>query len=419
MTDAPVLPAQATAVDMATFRPALQAMIEPIVTGIRRDVSAYFGPTGGRRHQLLALAVTTAVRAHQETGTTRSGELRKANELFHRMGWGEAQDGHDTSNLQRAMDVATRIAWDHISDHAVSIGAPSAVLQAATTALFAFSDHLRSQLLTGHATGVQHPMLDENARRGKLFDFFQHNSAGRISPGRPLGVDPEIVHRMARAAQWPLPDDVCVLGVAFKDREPRLTDRPELLQRITDNRLLVVAPAESAHGVASALQVDAGESSVVSSWSVPVTETGAGVLWTLRALDLIDLQIIPNDPLVHCEDHVSQLWLHSEPAMRRRLCQDLLEPLLAESPNSREILSETLLVWLETRDSAPAIAARLDVHPQTVRYRWRRINEIFGDSLHDPEFVVQMTLVLKASVPLWKSGDQSDFELFRDNQENT
>jgi DNA-binding PucR family transcriptional regulator len=98
--------------------------------------------------------------------------------------------------------------------------------------------------------------------------------------------------------------------------------------------------------------------------------------------------------------------------MRQRLCQELLEPLLAETPNSRTILSETLLAWVETRDSAPAIAARLDVHPQTVRYRWKRINELFGEVLQDPDFVLQLTLVLKASVPMWKAGNQSDFELF-------
>lgn len=94
------------------------------------------------------------------------------------------------------------------------------------------------------------------------------------------------------------------------------------------------------------------------------------------------------------------------------MVQELLRPLLAETPNSREILSETLLAWLETRDSAPAIAGRLGVHPQTVRYRWKRINEIFGEALHDPDFIVQITMLLKASVPLWKAGDQSDFERF-------
>ncbi|WP_257440825.1 helix-turn-helix domain-containing protein [Nocardioides daeguensis] len=74
-------------------------------------------------------------------------------------------------------------------------------------------------------------------------------------------------------------------------------------------------------------------------------------------------------------------------------------------------------MWLETRDSAPAIAARLGVHPQTVRYRWRRINQLFGEALHDPEYVIQLTLVLKASIALWIAGDQSDFERYSERGE--
>lgn len=50
---------------------------------------------------------------------------------------------------------------------------------------------------------------------------------------------------------------------------------------------------------------------------------------------------------------------------------------------------------------------------QTIRYRWKRINELFGESLRDPEFVTQLLLLLKASVPLWVAGDQSDFDRYQ------
>jgi DNA-binding PucR family transcriptional regulator len=127
--------------------------------------------------------------------------------------------------------------------------------------------------------------------------------------------------------------------------------------------------------------------------------------------------VIPARPVIECVRFRTEIWLHAEPVLRRQLAQELLQPLFNETENSREILSETLLVWLETRDSAPAIAARLGVHPQTVRYRWKRINELFGDSLHDPDYVIQLTLLLKASVPLWIAGDQSDFRRFREQEE--
>uniref|UniRef100_UPI00373FE05C helix-turn-helix domain-containing protein n=1 Tax=Streptomyces rimosus TaxID=1927 RepID=UPI00373FE05C len=40
-------------------------------------------------------------------------------------------------------------------------------------------------------------------------------------------------------------------------------------------------------------------------------------------------------------------------------------------PTHGRRLAETLLAWLETRGSAPEVAARLGVHLQTVRYRLR------------------------------------------------
>ena len=148
-------------------------------------------------------------------------------------------------------------------------------------------------------------------------------------------------------------------------------------------------------------------------WAVEPADVPSAFRWARRALELVRRGVIPDAQVVDCRAHRTQIWLHAEPTLRQQLGQELLSPLLAETPNSREILSETLLVWLETRDSAPAIAARLGVHPQTVRYRWKRINELFGEAMHDTEFLVQLTMLLKASVPLWKAGDQSDFERFR------
>jgi len=43
-----------------------------------------------------------------------------------------------------------------------------------------------------------------------------------------------------------------------------------------------------------------------------------------------------------------------------------------------------------------AVAAELDVHPQTVRYRLRQLRELFGDALEDPEGRFELALALRA-----------------------
>lgn len=401
------------------FHDALLQMAVPVVDRIRAEVPAYAGPVGGRRHQLLSSATDAAIHALLEGPATRESARRKVDELFHRMGWGEAQDGNPPDHLHHALTVATRAAWDHLADHAVTTNCTTRALRDVTNEVIGYVDHLRAQLLAGHGLSVAHPRMDEQRARLTLLRFLRTTTAGRVSPLAPLGVDLVQLSELAEQARWPVPDQVVALAVSFYGDCPPVPQRPDLLWTQEGNRLQVLCAASAAEELAGRFERSGSDRRVVISWPVAPVEAGTALLWTIRALDLVQAGVIAPASVVRCEEHVTQLWLHSEPSMRKRLCQDLLQPLLAEAPNSREILSETLLVWLETRDSAPAIAARLDVHPQTVRYRWRRINELFGESLRNPEFVIQMTLVLKASVAMWKGGDQSDFELFRDTRDAT
>jgi len=401
-----------------SFRSALLQMTEPIVQRIRTEVPAYAGPSGGRRHQLMSTAATAAIRAYLDTSPQSASSRRKVDELFHRMGWGEAQSGHGSDNLEAAISVAARAGWEHLADFAVAKQMSARALRDVTLALNEYTEHLRSELLRGHAMGLRRPAVDPSRARQRLFQLLPSAAVGRVSPSAPLGVDEQLLTQVAAEAGWSVPEEVVALAVSFHGPAPELPDDPSVVHRVDGQRMRIVCPAATAVELVRHIERSGSDRRVVHSWAVPTAEAGSAMLWSTRALDLVQLGVIAPTAVVRCEDHVTQLWLHAEPSMRRRLCQSLLEPLLGETPNSREILSETLLVWLETRDSAPAIAARLEVHPQTVRYRWRRINELFGELLSDPEFVVLVTLVLKASVPMWKGGDQKDFDLFRENRED-
>ena len=58
----------------------------------------------------------------------------------------------------------------------------------------------------------------------------------------------------------------------------------------------------------------------------------------------------------------------------------------------REILFETFRVWQDTDDSVGATAERLCCHPNTVRYRLRRIEKRTGRSLSRPRDVAELCL---------------------------
>ena len=55
----------------------------------------------------------------------------------------------------------------------------------------------------------------------------------------------------------------------------------------------------------------------------------------------------------------------------------------------------TLLAWLDAQSDAPAAAERLRVHPNTLRYRLRRMEEMFGLDLSDPDSLLSAWLQLR------------------------
>jgi DNA-binding PucR family transcriptional regulator len=59
-----------------------------------------------------------------------------------------------------------------------------------------------------------------------------------------------------------------------------------------------------------------------------------------------------------------------------------------------------MLVWLELGMNTVAVARRMNVHPQTVRYRVQRIKELFGYELEDTQHRFELMLALRVAVLL-------------------
>lgn len=398
--DAPLLMLPATVV--RRLRDSIPDFAESVTRRIQDEVAAYAGSAGGRRRQLIAMAVAESATLFLTTLGARSVSTAGVDDLFRRMGYGEAGEGNDLESLETALRIAGREAWRSLQEVVINAGLPAATLGRLGDDLLAFIDRLIGQARAGEAMAGRVRERDVATNRLLLLRALcqGHDDAVRIR---------------ADLARWPLPERITVIaatapeGTVWPQREGLVGNA---LADTTASPAVFLTSAEHAEDVIRQLRAVHPEVTLARSWAVPLDETGHARRWTVRTIELAANGGIPRQPVIDCARYRTQLWLHAEPALRRQMAQELLKPLFAETPNSREILSATLLVWLETRESAPAIAAILGVHPQTVRYRWRRINELFGTSLHDPEFVVQLTMVLKASVPLWVAGDQSDFERY-------
>lgn len=385
------------------FRPRISELVARITSEIQAGVPAFAGPSQGRRHRLILLAVNGAVSHFLDLVEGTGGSGDRIDDLFRKMGYGEALDGHDLTAMRASYRIARERAWDYLRIFAVENHLSTETLGVLGDALLAYIDHLSEQAVIGWQAAHDVLERDQDRSRTRLLEAL---------------IDPELpdLSALTTQARWSIPERFVVWAIrAISPDEPvTLPDlAPGILQRSSARAVdLVCGEADAAELRCQLDEIASPSICVAFSWPVERHDVPDAHRWSTRAIELHTAGVIGDGPVIDCGRHRTQLWLGAEPALRRGMVQELLRPLLAETPNSREILSETLLAWLETRDSAPAIAARLGVHPQTIRYRWKRINEIFGDDLHEPEFIVQITMLLKASVPLWKAGDQRDFERF-------
>ena len=94
---------------------------------------------------------------------------------------------------------------------------------------------------------------------------------------------------------------------------------------------------------------------------------------------------------VSADDLLPERALGGDPAAHRRLVDSVVTPLVAAGGE----LLRTLAVYVEGGGALEACARALYVHPNTVRYRLRRIGEITGHSPTDPRdsFVLRTALV--------------------------
>ena len=100
--------------------------------------------------------------------------------------------------------------------------------------------------------------------------------------------------------------------------------------------------------------------------------------------------------LIRCEEHLATLMLSADEELARVLSAVQLAPLARLRPVQQDVVAETLLAWLQNAGNARLAAGQLHVHPQTVRYRLRQIQELFGPVLDEPGARFELEVALRA-----------------------
>lgn len=141
----------------------------------------------------------------------------------------------------------------------------------------------------------------------------------------------------------------------------------------------------------------AADDSLVIGVSAPAGLAAAAVAFK-QADQALSVARRRGAPLVEHEDVAagSVLPLLADDAVRA-FADGLLRSLRDHDANGRGDLVASLRAWLSRHGQWDAAAADLGVHRHTLRYRMRRVEEILGRSLDDPDVRMELWLALKAT----------------------
>jgi len=362
----------AQAVD--AIRAELPALADEIVDAIQREVAEYSDTLRGDYGQGIRLGTEQALRRFIGEGDGESPAVYRG------LGYGEHQAGRSLDGLQSAYRIGARVAWRRMSRAAAAAGASAEAQHHLAEAMFAYIDQLAAESVDGYAEAQLARAGDQERHRSTLLALLLGARAA----------DEEQLALAATEAAWPLPRRLACLVV---DGEPGPVARRvsgDTLHGEVEGTLCVVMPdpaglPREAVAAARRLGVRIGVGPTVA-----VEEARRSLRWASLAVEL-------GAPAsaVCAEEHLADVALRAAPEVVRTLRARALSPLAGESERSRMRLEDTLRAWLRHRGSQRAVADELSVHAQTVRYRVRRLRELFGDALADPDRRFELEIVLR------------------------
>ncbi|GAB2795883.1 PucR family transcriptional regulator [Streptomyces daliensis] len=206
---------------------------------------------------------------------------------------------------------------------------------------------------------------------------------------------------LSRSARWPLPDTVRAIALTSPCEDPQLAAAlGNALVSPVDGELCLLVPDPHEDAAGTLENLLRGRTAAVGH-IVPLGDAASSVRWARRLLEIAPTDVGAErgvergaeHRVLFVDDHLSMLLLLQDESLTRALSARWLEPLSELTPRQSERLEVTLLAWLES-GGAPEAAKTLQVHPQTVRYRLRQIEKLFGPALRDPRtrFELEMTL---------------------------
>jgi hypothetical protein len=368
------------------LRPVLPHVADEIIGAVVHAVPAYRRPLDGPFGVRIRAGVQEAL--HHFLGEIEAAGPMPRSAAYVDLGRGEMRAGRSLDSLLSAYRIGARVAWRRFAAAGVAAGLDPDTLYLLAESLFAYIDGLSAESAEGHALEQSVAVGEAQLRRRRLVRLLV----------REPPEDPAVIKAAAGDARWSLPPTLAVLAVAgaHRDRVPPRLPADTIAEALGEVVCVVVPDPEGPRrrAVVQRAVIDAGAVAGLGT-TVPYSEAALSFSRAKAALGLADSK----PGLVLADQRAGELLLRGDPRLAREFAAALLAPLEQLSEGSRKRFTDTLRVWLAEQGRLGQVAGRLDIHPQTARYRIARLRELFGEELDDPDGRFWLELALRVSEP--------------------
>jgi PucR C-terminal helix-turn-helix domain len=367
--------------------PELTEAVDEVIEAIRAAVPEYAQPLEGAFGRAVRTGVEEALtRFVDAVAGSAEGESERWRRVYLGLGRGEARAGRTMESLLAAYRVGARVAWRRVADAAAGAGASQPELTALAEAIFAYIDELSAISAEGYAAEQAAAAGEFQRRRERLLRTLIEGHVGRSE-----------IEEEAAGVGWPVPPVAAALLV----REERIASvaarlgAGSLVASLSEGLLCAIVPDPEAPGRASELRRAVRERPAAIGPALELERFGRSLALARLALALHERGTIAGESPARVTAHLPALIVHQDEALLAEHAARTLEPLSGVPRRSRERLLETIAAWVEHPGRPTEVARRLHIHPQTARYRLRRLRELFGD-IDDPARRFAFALALRA-----------------------
>ncbi|GAA2582983.1 helix-turn-helix domain-containing protein [Actinomadura fulvescens] len=306
-------------------------------------------------------------------------------EFFRKIGTLEALSGRGLREWQAAVNIGARSAVRHLARAMTAVEMPTSVYGQVVEEAFSYLNRLTRAAAQGHAEAA-----------GEEFDLRLHRR--RVLLERLIeGLGAHEVTDLAGEADWPVPRRAAAVALQPGDPGPpwHLGPPADVLDGRHRPEPCLIVPDPEGPGRRRGLETMLRGRAAAMGPTVPVDRVGLSLRWARQALELSLRGLVPSDRLVIATEHLPAMTVLRNREIVAHSAAQRLRPLLELRANQRYRFAETLSAVLESGSHAAVAAERLHVHPQTVRLRMRKLDQLFGADLHDPDLHLEFLMVLR------------------------